>query len=84
MVYVLNLGPGSVDIGGRCWVENKKYWVTKCELLEKTKFSFDNEDILFAYPQLDIHHYNGERPECNTCPEGDEIHVNFHNDEFGD
>ena len=60
-VYVLKLTPSSVDIGGRCWVNNAKYWVSKCDLLEKTKFAFDNEGIRFAYPQLDVHHY--ERQE---------------------
>ena len=72
-VYVLNLGPSSVDIGGRCWVNNTKYWVTKCELLEKTKFVFDNEGILFAYPQLDVHHYQSKESDCHILRNGDEI-----------
>ena len=42
-VYVLNLGLNGVELGGRCWVNNPKYWVTKCELLEKTKLRFDAE-----------------------------------------
>ncbi|MCP3939963.1 MAG: mechanosensitive ion channel family protein [Desulfobacteraceae bacterium] len=53
-VYILELGKRGVKLGGRCWVNNLKYWVTKCELLEKTKFRFDIESIEFAYPQLDI------------------------------
>ena len=56
-VYVLKLGESAVKVGGRCWVNNAKYWMTKCDLTEKTKFRFDSEEILFAYPQLDIHHY---------------------------
>jgi len=55
MVYVLNLGNSSVDLGGRCWVDNKDYWVARCDLLEKTKLRFDHEGIKFAYPQLDLH-----------------------------
>jgi len=55
-VYVLKLGAHGVELGGRCWVNNPKYWVTKCELLEKTKLRFDSESIEFAYPQLDINH----------------------------
>jgi len=65
-VYVLELAPSGVNIGGRCWVDNKKYWFVKCDLLEKTKFRFDNEGILFAYPQLDIHHYKGDASDCHT------------------
>jgi small conductance mechanosensitive channel len=58
VVYVLNLTNNCVELGGRCWVDNMKYWVTKCELLEKTKFRFDNEGIVIAFPQLDVNYYN--------------------------
>jgi len=71
-VYVLKLTPSSVDIGGRCWVNNAKYWVTKCDLLEKTKFAFDNEGIQFAYPQLDVHHYERQESGCHVLHNGDE------------
>ncbi len=55
MVYVLNLASSAVELGGRCWVDNKDFWVTKCDLLEKTKLHFDREGIQFAFPQLDLH-----------------------------
>lgn len=55
MVYVLNLASSAVDLGGRCWVDNKDYWVARCDLLEKTKLRFDSEGIQFAFPQLDLH-----------------------------
>ncbi len=55
IVYVLNLGANGVDLGGRCWVDNVDFWVTRCDLLEKTKLRFDREGILFAFPQLDLH-----------------------------
>ena len=71
-VYVLKLSPSSVDIGGRCWVNNAKYWVAKCDLLEKTKFAFDNEGIRFAYPQLDVHHYKEDEPGCHDHIDIDE------------
>lgn len=70
-VYVLNLGLNGVELGGRCWVNNAKYWVTKCELLEKTKLRFDAEFIRFAYPQMNVYHrtepatYHGQE----NCPE---------------
>ncbi len=53
-VYVLELEPNGVKIGGRCWVNNPKYWVTKCEMLEKTKLRFDQEGIRFAGPRIDV------------------------------
>lgn len=55
MVYVLNLTPNCVELGGRCWVDNKDFWVARCDLHEKTKLRFDHEGIRFAYPQLDLH-----------------------------
>lgn len=63
MVYVLNLVAGAVELGGRCWVDNKDYWVARCELLEKTKLRFDQEGIRFAFPQLDLHLNPGEAME---------------------
>ena len=65
VVYVLNLTNNCVELGGRCWVNNMKYWVTKCDLLEKTKYRFDNEGIAIAFPQLDVNYYNkSDSPVC--------------------
>ena len=61
VVYVLDLAQDCVELGGRCWVENPKYWVTRCDLLEKTKLGFDNAGLAFAFRQLDVHHYNQAR-----------------------
>lgn len=55
MVYVMNLASSCVELGGRCWVSNKDFWVARCDLLEKTKLRFDQEGIRFAFPQLDVH-----------------------------
>lgn len=55
VVYALNLASSSVDLGGRCWVDNKDFWVTRCDLVEKIKLRFDTEGIQFAFPQLDLH-----------------------------
>lgn len=62
VVYVLNLADSYVALGGRCWVDNLKYWVTKCELAEKVKLRFDREGILFAFPQRDVHLYYKTQP----------------------
>jgi small conductance mechanosensitive channel len=58
VVYVLNLADSWVKLGGRCWVDNLKYWVTKCELVEKVKLRFDQEGITIAFPQRDVHLYH--------------------------
>jgi len=69
MVYVLNLASSSVDLGGRCWVDNKDYWVARCDLLEKTKLRFDSEGIQFAFPQLDLHiNDDGSRADGSGYP----------------
>jgi small conductance mechanosensitive channel len=71
-VYVLNLANNCVQLGGRCWVDNLKYWTTRCELIEKTKLRFNHEGITIAFPQLDVHHYRGDAlPEFH----GEENHI---------
>lgn len=60
MVRVLNLASNCVELGGRCWVENKDWWGTRCDMMEKTKHYFDREGIQFAFPQLELH-YNPDR-----------------------
>lgn len=76
VVYALNLASSSVELGGRCWVDNEEYWVTRCDLIEKTKIRFDSEGIQFAFPQLELH-YN---PSCahtadlfGEVPEGKKV-----------
>ena len=59
-VYVLNLANSCVQLGGRCWVDNLKYWTARCELIEKTKLRFYHEGITIAFPQLDVHNYHGD------------------------
>lgn len=68
VIYVLNLGPNGVELGARCWVDNKKFWFTKCDLTEKIKFAFDLNDIEFAYTQLDLHNYDGDKAFKNDNP----------------
>ena len=63
-VYVLNLASNCVELGGRCWVDKKVFWVARCDLMEKTKLRFDREGIRFAYPQLDLH-VDGDVSLCN-------------------
>jgi small conductance mechanosensitive channel len=55
VAYVVNLTDNCVELSGRGWVNNLKYWKTKCDLLEKTKLRFDLEGIKIAFPQRDVH-----------------------------
>ncbi len=48
VVYVLNLVDGCVKLGARCWVNNDKYWVAQCELLEKILCRMDVTKIILA------------------------------------
>ncbi|MBC2744826.1 MAG: mechanosensitive ion channel [Desulfosarcina sp.] len=59
VVHVLNLASSCVELGGRCWVDNDDWWVTRCDLFEKTKHQFDCEGIQFAFPQLELHYNPG-------------------------
>ncbi len=63
-VYFVKMADSCIELGGRCWVDNVKWWVTKCDLQEKTKLRFDHEGITIAFPQLDVHHHQG-----NVSPE---------------
>jgi small conductance mechanosensitive channel len=60
-VRVITLAPDGVKIGARCWVDNKNYWMAKCDLNEKVKLQFDLEGIKLAFPQLDVH------LSCKNC-----------------
>ena len=54
-IYIMNLTPSGIDIGARCWVNNIKYWPTRCDLNEKVIYKFAQEKIAFAHTQLDIY-----------------------------
>jgi len=67
VVYTINLDDSWVKLGGRAWVDNAKYWITRCDLNEKLKYLFDEEKIKIAFPQLDVHHY--EHPDIMSLSE---------------
>ena len=54
-VYMKGWDEGAVILWVRGWVENAKYWVTKCELIEKTTLRFQNEGIIMAFTRRDLH-----------------------------
>lgn len=48
VVYTLNLTDGCVKMGARCWVNNTKFWLTQCDLLEKFLARMERENIVLA------------------------------------
>lgn len=54
-VVVMALGPGSVDLAVRPWVNAADYWTVRCDLIERIKTEFDREGISIPFPQQDVH-----------------------------
>ena len=48
VVYTLNLVDGCAKMGARCWVDNKKFWIAQCDILEKILIALDRENIMLA------------------------------------
>ena len=70
VVYVTHLLADCVAIGGRCWVDNLKYWRARCDLLEKIKLGFDREGIAFALPQRDVYLNYSENMQSRVVETG--------------
>ncbi len=62
VVYITHLREDCVVVGGRCWVNNLKYWTARCDLLEKIKLTFDYEGIAFALPQRYVYIHSADQP----------------------
>jgi small conductance mechanosensitive channel len=58
VVWILSLSQGCIMLAGRCWVDNKKYWTTRCDLLEKTILRFKHEKLVVSYPHVGVHHFH--------------------------
>lgn len=54
-VFVDDLADSSVVIGVRCWFLNDDYWRGRWRLIEEAKYKLEENDIVIAYPQLDVH-----------------------------
>jgi len=59
VVYVLALTKERVELGARCWVPNMKFWLTKADLIERIKLTFDREGIRIAHSQMDLYFREG-------------------------
>lgn len=66
VVYVLNIDAGCLQIGGRCWVDNAKYWTARCELLEKIALCMRKNGIELIPPQVGIQQPT-DRPQVTTA-----------------
>ncbi len=49
-VGVTNLGDSSVDLTLRAWCASSDYFAFKCDMLQKIKQAFDENDITIPYP----------------------------------
>ena len=55
MVFVDELADSSVVIGMRCWFKNEDFWQGRWRLIEEAKYALEENGIVLAYPQLDVH-----------------------------
>ena len=56
-VRVSNLGPSTVDIVTRVWVERTEYANVYHDMIENVKKEFDKNKISLPFPQTDVHLY---------------------------
>ncbi|WP_348673221.1 mechanosensitive ion channel domain-containing protein [uncultured Abyssibacter sp.] len=54
-VVVTNLGDNSVDFAVRGWAASADWWATRCDLIERIKLTFDENDIEIPFPQRTVH-----------------------------
>lgn len=54
-IVVHELADSSVNIRIRVWVNSADLWPVKFDLTRQFKEAFDREDLVFPYPQRDIH-----------------------------
>ncbi|GHA74081.1 mechanosensitive ion channel family protein [Cognatilysobacter bugurensis] len=57
-VLVYMLADNSVNLGIRCHTLNADFFITKCELTERIKKTFDAAGIGIPFPQRDVHVYH--------------------------
>ena len=48
-------GQHGIDITARVWVKNDDYWTVHFDILEAVKKTFDENNIVIPYNQLDVH-----------------------------
>lgn len=61
IVFVIQLGSSSVDLGVRCWFKQDQFWPGKWRITENCKLALDEAGIEIPFNQLDVHLGNKER-----------------------
>lgn len=59
-VAVAELADSSVNFSVRPWVKSGDFWSVKCDLNERIKLAFDENNISIPYPQMDVHLDKGQ------------------------
>lgn len=62
-VFVSELAASSVILGGRMWVKTEDYWPAKWRIIELIKTTFDENNIILPYQQLDVTIKNNSNQE---------------------
>ena len=54
-IGIVEHADSSVNFAVRVWCNTPDYWKIYFDLLEEVKLRFDDEEINFPYPQMDVH-----------------------------
>ncbi|QDU33722.1 Small-conductance mechanosensitive channel [Poriferisphaera corsica] len=54
-IYLLQLGPSSIDWSVRVWAKTDDYWAVREAITQNVKTALDAADIGIPFPQLDLH-----------------------------
>lgn len=54
-IFVDDLADSSVVIGVRCYFNNDDFWEGRWRLMEEAKYALEENGVVLAYPQLDVH-----------------------------
>lgn len=60
LIAVSELADSSVNFFLRPWVASGNYWAVRADLLEKIKYTFDEQGVGIPYPQMDVHVHKQE------------------------
>ncbi|TYL48712.1 mechanosensitive ion channel family protein [Marinomonas sp. IMCC 4694] len=60
LIAVSELADSSVNFFLRPWVASGDYWTVRADLLEKIKYTFDEQGVGIPYPQMDVHVHKQE------------------------
>ncbi|SBS34058.1 Small-conductance mechanosensitive channel [Marinomonas aquimarina] len=54
-IWVFELADSSVNFAVRPWVKADDYWALRSDLLERVKYTFDENGVGIPFPQMDVH-----------------------------